>query len=295
MADDFVLNFDTPSTAGPSQTATRQPRQKGGRWTDRAKEKRFNKLKQQNPRAANSQGQPTTTTNNSPTEARAKVPGSRTNNRDSTQSTKSSGGGQSSGTGGGGGGGRRLEQAVGPSGKKQFISSLFTADGLPTTSTTSTSSSTTPLVPVKPSNAPLTHTPTENEDDEEEEEEADPAPELTKLGLMKELVTALSTKLGITGPTACQAGAIPRLVVSPSPSKKKKQTNNNEFEHDAILRAQTGSGKTLTFLLPMLQDLLTLPPLPPAPFPVPVPRRIPNGALFAFSLPLGAKLLLLIA
>ncbi|GAA5966421.1 hypothetical protein JCM3765_007564 [Sporobolomyces pararoseus] len=251
MADDFVLNFDTPSTSsGPSQT-TRQPRQKGGRWTDRAKEKRFNKLKQQNPRVANSQGQPTTTSNHSTIEsggARAKVPGSRTNNRDSTQSSTTPAG-QS-----GGAGGRRLEQAVGPSGKKQFISSLFTADGLPSTSKTSSASDSTPLVPVKPSNAPLTHTPQEKE---EEEEEVDPAPELTKLGLMKELVTALSTKLGITGPTACQAGAIPRLIVAP---KKNKKFTSNSFEHDAILRAQTGSGKTLTFLLPMLQDLLTLPP-----------------------------------
>ncbi|GAA5884982.1 hypothetical protein JCM16303_006503 [Sporobolomyces ruberrimus] len=237
MADDFVLNFNTvTSTSGPS--STRQPRQKGGRWTDRAKEKRFNKLRLQGPkqpqasqpgdaRKGNGQGDER---DNQP-KVRAKVPGSRPST--TTQD-------------GGGGTGRRLQQAVGPSGKKQFISSLFTADGLPTASTaTSTDSS----APVKPSNAPLTHTVTPDDDDEEEE--VDPAPELTKLGLMKELVTALSTKLGITGPTACQAGAVPRLISS--------SKNPASFEHDAILRAQTGSGKTLTFLLPMLQDLLTLP------------------------------------
>ena len=166
-------------------------------------------------------------------------------------------------------GGRRLEQAVGPSGKKQFISSLFTAEGLPSASTSSDHSLPTFTTPVAPSNAPLTHTPTDQtqtrEQEEEEEEFVDPAPELTKLGLMRELVVALSTKLGITGPTACQAGAVPRLIQSPpSPStstssRTKQQPSSSSFEHDAILRAQTGSGKTLTFLLPMLQDLLTLP------------------------------------
>ncbi|GAA5841395.1 hypothetical protein JCM3766R1_004071 [Sporobolomyces carnicolor] len=258
MADDFVLNFDTPAaTDGGSAVSARQPRQKGGRWTDRAKEKRFNKLRQQGPKqpARKDDEQPRASESSRGGGGGAKVPGSRPNR--STNETAPSNGG------GGGGGGRRLEQAVGPSGKKQFISSLFTAEGLPTTS--SNEEATAPIVPVKPSNAPLTHTPSVKSDartDEvgaDEDEEEDPAPELTKLGLMKELVAALSTKLGITGPTACQAGAIPRLV----PSPRKSST----IEHDAILRAQTGSGKTLTFLLPMLQDLLTLPPHLLAPTP----------------------------
>ncbi|GAA5944126.1 uncharacterized protein JCM15063_005325 [Sporobolomyces koalae] len=245
MADDFVLNFDAPSStnAGPA----RQPRQKGGRWTDRAKEKRFNKLKLEKP----------ISTDGSP---RAKP------KQDSTDKPRESGAGGARGgskpkanagtaapANGGAGGSRRLEQAVGPSGKKQFISSLFTAEGLPVAA----SASETPIVPAKPSNAPMTHTSTTPNDDNEDDEEEDPAPELTKLGLMKELVQALSNKLGITGPTACQAGAIPRLVQTTSATRHSK--SKDVFEHDAILRAQTGSGKTLTFLLPMLQDLLTLP------------------------------------
>ncbi|GAA5914876.1 putative ATP-dependent RNA helicase [Sporobolomyces salmoneus] len=249
MADDFVLNFDAPSSA--PQAAARQPRQKGGRWTDRAKEKRFNKLKQQNPRAsASTQGsQREDGAQSGGAGGGRKMPGSRMNNRSTQDSSTTNGA-----TNGTTEGGRRLQSTVGPSGKKQFISSLFTADGLPVASNSSSLDST-PAIPVKPSNAPLTHTKPVKEDnaaEEEEEAEEDPAPELTKLGLMKPLVVALSTKLGITGPTACQAGAIPRLIV-PSPSKLFP------FEHDAILRAQTGSGKTLTFLLPMLQDLLTLP------------------------------------
>ncbi|GAA6014430.1 hypothetical protein JCM11491_007051 [Sporobolomyces phaffii] len=234
MADDFVLNFDLPApSAGSGSVQARQPRQKGGRWTDRAKEKRFNKLRLQGPNKAADRETPTTAP------ASRKTPGSRPQ-RDAPSAPA-------------GGGGRRLEQAAGPSGKKQFISSLFTAERLP-----AADSSSTPTVPAKPSNAPLTHTtPTRTTEQpggaHDAAEPADPAPELTKLGLMRELVTALSTKLGITGPTACQAGAIPRLVVPPT------RTETHKFEHDAILRAQTGSGKTLTFLLPMLQDLLTLP------------------------------------
>ncbi|GAA5920310.1 hypothetical protein JCM1841_004523 [Sporobolomyces salmonicolor] len=263
MADDFVLNFDSaPLTAGSAPVA-RVNRQKGGRWTDRAKEKRSQKVQAKRavnggragaPRTADGAGDGAGAGAGGAAKGKAKVPGTRTRE----------GGAPGGGGGGGGGGGRpRLEQAVGPTGKKQFISSLFTADGLPVPSTSSSSSA--PAVPARPSNAPLTSsTPADvDQEDGEDEDDAqpDPAPELTKLGLMPELVSALAGKLGITGPTACQAGAVPRLI-SPS-SRKGKATKGPSpaapFAHDAILRAQTGSGKTLTFLLPMLQDLLTLP------------------------------------
>ncbi|GAA6061875.1 hypothetical protein JCM10212_000516 [Sporobolomyces blumeae] len=290
MADDFVLNFDSAPT-GASTSGPRQARTKGGRWTDRAKEKR---LAKRGPAKLN---KPSTTTDGranaarepgqdgpsareggaGPTKVRSKVPGSR--QRDSTATTTGGGAGQNAGGGHQqSGGGRRLEQAVGPSGKKQFISSLFTADGLPVPS--ASTDSTAPVVAARPSNAPLTAA-TRNDDDvdgedDETMQEPDPAPELSKLGLMRELVAALATKLGITGPTACQAGAVPRLVEPSSSSSSSASSNSRsrakgkrpdtasthelEFAHDAILRAQTGSGKTLTFLLPMLQDLLTLSP-----------------------------------
>lgn len=189
-------------------------------------------------------------------------------------------GGHASGPSGGGGGGSgrgRLEQAVGPAGKKQYISSLFTAEGLPVPSTSSGAGSSGPVIPARPSNAPLTSTPAvaadaqddDNADAAKEDEGPDPAPELTKLGLSREIVSALAGKLGISGPTACQAGAIPRLLVPAASShpakgkgkgKHRPETTAADFAHDAILRAQTGSGKTLTFLLPMLEDLLHLPP-----------------------------------
>lgn len=50
--------------------------------------------------------------------------------------------------------------------------------------------------------------------------------------------------MGITAPTGIQALAWPRLL----------------REHrDVVMQSQTGSGKTLAYLVPIIQDLLTLP------------------------------------
>ncbi|GAA5821670.1 hypothetical protein JCM3770_004762 [Rhodotorula araucariae] len=247
MADELVLNIDLPSAEPAAARARKGGAQKGGRWTDRAKERKRGQIEQ---RKASRTGAPAQ--QHAGAKRAREDDGAEGDERRPAKSygrgPSGGGGGGGAGGGGGGGGGRRLEQEVGPSGKRQFISSLFTAEGLPEPAPSTSSA---PAVAAKPSNAPLTSAPAPPAAGDADEEEApDPAPELTKLGLTRELVSGLAGKLGITGPTACQAGAIPRLV----PSKKR------DFAHDAILRAQTGSGKTLTFLLPMLQDLLTLPP-----------------------------------
>lgn len=272
MADDeLVLNFGTPA----SSTAPAAPPRaaKGGRWTDRAKERKRSQIEYR--RATKQQQKPSSNKpahRNDEGEGEAGAPGSQSSKTKATHSSNS---------GAGGGGGRgRLERAVGPAGQKQYISSLFTAEGLPVPSTSSSNGGkSADVLPAKPSNAPLTATTNADEaagqdshaeaaeEEEEEEEGPDPAPELTKLGLSREIVAALAGKLGITGPTACQAGAIPRLLHQNLPTKNKgkgkgkgKGQDSSSFAHDAILRAQTGSGKTLTFLLPMLEDLLHLPP-----------------------------------
>ncbi|GJN89450.1 hypothetical protein Rhopal_002436-T1 [Rhodotorula paludigena] len=268
LADELVLNFDTASPNSAPARARTQQRNKGGRWTDRAKERKRGQIEQR--RATRPDA-------HNPQQGGGAPPAAHKRKRDDdpdagpagdSRPAKHKGKGPAGAPGPAGKG--RLEQAVGPAGKKQFISSLFTAEGLPEPAA-STSTSTAPAVPAKPSNAPLTSAPVEDAPAADEHADADegpdPAPELTKLGLMRELVAGLSGKLGITGPTACQAGAIPRLVPSASASaaqrKGKKRASiaaDLDFAHDAILRAQTGSGKTLTFLLPMLQDILSLPP-----------------------------------
>lgn len=275
MADELVLNFSQPaassSTPARSRPAARS-KAHGGRWTDRAKERKRSQIEAR--KASRGGGaQPNAGAQHAQATKRS---------REGAGADDAGGGAAAPAakrerTAGGGtgapGGKRRLDMTVGPYGKKQYISSLFTAEGLPSTADSSNTSST-PIVPARPSNAPLTSVPsTQNEgdaaaDEGQADEGPDRAPELSKLGLMRELVAGLAGKLGITGPTACQAGAIPRLIPQSQvkKGKGKGRAPASDFAHDAILRAQTGSGKTLTFLLPMLQDLLTLPPslLPPS-------------------------------
>lgn len=68
------------------------------------------------------------------------------------------------------------------------------------------------------------------------------------LGLNALLVSHLTTKMTIDKPTAIQRASIP-VLLSSAPDKCAR---------DVFLQSQTGSGKTLSFLLPIIQDLLPL-------------------------------------
>lgn len=315
MDDDFVLNFATSNPA----TATKLGKQKGGRWTDRARDKRRVETvvkKQSKGTSSSSNGSnynnggdsvepkgsinlgkrdredaSTSNSNSNSNLVRARpvydgdggvsssngagVAGSPVmiqprQNRLNSGATSSSTTSASTNNGAGDRGGPINKNVLGPGGKKQYISSLFTADGLPVTST---KASTAPIIPSRPSNAPL-RAPIEEEEEEVAEKleegpvaststipEAIPlvkAPALAALGLNAQLVSHLAGKLSITGPTACQAGAIPPLLSGTLPISSKNPSSARA--RDAILQAQTGSGKTLAFLLPLLQDLLTLHP-----------------------------------
>lgn len=50
--------------------------------------------------------------------------------------------------------------------------------------------------------------------------------------------------MGLVGPTVCQLGAVPMLVAG----------------HNTVVKSETGSGKTLTYLLPLLCDLAAMDP-----------------------------------
>ncbi|KAJ4483246.1 DEAD-domain-containing protein [Lentinula aciculospora] len=131
----------------------------------------------------------------------------------------------------------RLEKLTGPSSGKeprhahprpptQIISSLF-----------SYNPKVAPInpgphkVPSAPSNAPLTD-----------------VSSFSGLGLNPLITSHLSSKMGIQKPTSIQRAALP-VTVSTSP---------DVIARDIFIQSQTGSGKTLSFLLPIVQDLLPL-------------------------------------
>lgn len=120
----------------------------------------------------------------------------------------------------------------------QFISSLFTSAPLP-----SVKSSTAPEVPAgAPSNAPVDTTTFQG------------------LGLNKLLINHLKGKMGVEKPTGIQRSCLPYMLSSPlNPDKKAgDESPKEEPLRDVLIQAQTGSGKTLSYLLPIVQTLLPL-------------------------------------
>ncbi|TGZ83308.1 ATP-dependent RNA helicase dbp7 [Ascodesmis nigricans] len=105
-----------------------------------------------------------------------------------------------------------------------FVSSLWTGNPEAVTTAEERVEETTPQ---EPSNAPL----------------ADGSSTFTTLGLSPILANHLTTKLGLKAPTAIQRSAIPDLLSTDS---------------DAFIQAQTGSGKTLTFVLPIVDRIMRI-------------------------------------
>ncbi|KAJ2449259.1 ATP-dependent RNA helicase dbp7, partial [Coemansia sp. RSA 2424] len=91
------------------------------------------------------------------------------------------------------------------------------------------------------------------------------------IGLDADMVSYLETKMEITKPTAIQQNAIPVLIghsALAAPRAADTYGNDNDAfdvereiraetpEHDVFIQAATGSGKTLTYLLPIIHRLL---------------------------------------
>ncbi|KAF8838820.1 DEAD-domain-containing protein [Paxillus ammoniavirescens] len=89
-----------------------------------------------------------------------------------------------------------------------------------------------PKAPSQPSNAPLAS-----------------SSGFPDLGLHPLLVAHLESKMGVTKPTSIQRAALPIFTTPPS---------KEMAERDVFIQSQTGSGKTLSFLLPIIHDLLPL-------------------------------------
>ncbi|PFH53840.1 hypothetical protein AMATHDRAFT_136773 [Amanita thiersii Skay4041] len=121
----------------------------------------------------------------------------------------------------------RTERVL-PVNNKQIISSLFTNN--PKVETFVKGSEVPPRTS-KPSNAPLADSSTFGD-----------------LGLNPLLAAHLANKMSISKPTAIQRSALSILLSSES----------KLVSRDVFIQSQTGSGKTLSFLLPIIQDLLPL-------------------------------------
>lgn len=72
------------------------------------------------------------------------------------------------------------------------------------------------------------------------------ADDFDNLPLRSNIVAHLKGKMGLAHPTTIQKLAVPFLC------------NSATRQKDAILQAQTGSGKTLSYLLPIVEDLLRI-------------------------------------
>ncbi|PIL36143.1 transporter [Ganoderma sinense ZZ0214-1] len=108
----------------------------------------------------------------------------------------------------------------------QIISSLFTSNP----KIEKPLSRSAPSILAKPSNAPLDSS------------------TFTGSGLDPLIVAHLSSKMNISRPTSIQRAVLPALL----------PTLQDTAARDVFIQSQTGSGKTLSFLLPILQDLLPL-------------------------------------
>ncbi|KAH8149258.1 uncharacterized protein LAJ45_06798 [Morchella importuna] len=115
---------------------------------------------------------------------------------------------------------------VPPPGTKpgEFVSSLWTQN--PASITIESAPEPEPEAQA-PTNAPL----------------SDGSTTFTTLGLSPILANHLTTKLTLKAPTAIQKSAIPELIKTDS---------------DAFIQAETGSGKTLTYLLPIVNRIMQL-------------------------------------
>lgn len=127
----------------------------------------------------------------------------------------------------------------------QIISSLFTAyPSLPRVAPAA------PAAVGAPSNAPL----------------VGDANTFAGLGLDPLLVHHLETKMGIAAPTGIQKACLPYMLSTPLDINARRDEDDDGFAvetelegpRDVFIQSQTGSGKTLSFLLPIIQTLLPL-------------------------------------
>ncbi|WVQ98175.1 hypothetical protein IAU59_005297 [Kwoniella sp. CBS 9459] len=119
-----------------------------------------------------------------------------------------------------------------------FISSLFSAEPLPAPATKDRTAS----VIGAPSNAPL----------------VGDTSTFAGLGLDPLLVRHMKNKMNVDNPTGIQRSCLPYMLSSPLDPDQNQDGESGAPLRDVLIQAQTGSGKTLSYLLPIVQTLLPL-------------------------------------
>ncbi|TPR01354.1 Pantoate-beta-alanine ligase family protein [Aspergillus niger] len=128
---------------------------------------------------------------------------------------------------GNGGSQPRQQQQQHPGAPRQFVSSLFSKNPRPRNAVEEKNEAGAEVEDAKPTNAPL----------------IDGLDTFTNLGLSAPLAAHLLTKLEVKAPTAIQKASITQLL---------------KEESDAFIQAETGSGKTMAYLLPLVQRIMTI-------------------------------------
>ncbi|KAF9108576.1 ATP-dependent RNA helicase dbp7 [Mortierella sp. GBA35] len=223
MDGGLVLNFAAPT--GDS-APTRMAKPKGGRWKDRVKVVKSVKRRievagrPQSYSASSSTSEPTTTPSAHSQKDRSHSRNNNNNNKNDMDVDEDHSFAEST---------SGSKEAKVMHGKSQVQSSIFSPDTeiIPKVKTIHR--------PVgKPSNAPL-NTST-----------------FTGIGLDEDLAKHMESKLRVTMPTTIQQKAIPVLL---GPTRKVGD-NIPKTDTDVIIQAETGSGKTLTYLLPIVNRLI---------------------------------------
>ncbi|PPQ89702.1 hypothetical protein CVT25_014103 [Psilocybe cyanescens] len=192
---------------------------KGGRWTERLKVKRTLKRKSR-PEDKPTRATPVSkTSENDRPSKKARIDNTQTKTTPDVPVAQPNSSKQARGA--------QPAQLALPSRPTQIISSLFSYN--PKVEAPAPRPVEAPKI-IEPSNAPLDSS------------------TFSGLGLNPLLISHLSTKMDIQKPTAIQRASLP-VLLSTLPSKTSR---------DVFLQSQTGSGKTFSYLLPIIQDLLPL-------------------------------------
>lgn len=224
MADDSMI---VNFDIGPDAFGARTaPKYKGGKWTDRAKANKMAKhyIRKDASKAA---GKTDGTGEFNVVKTTLDTGGSKSGEYQAYDRSLKRKRGDNGG--GGGGGGAQKPNAPQSTKNGEFVSSLWTQNP----ESAAVVEEEIEREDQAPTNAPL----------------SDGSATFTTLGLSPVLANHLTMKLGLKAPTAIQKSAIPELITTDS---------------DAFIQAETGSGKTLTYLLPIVNRIMSLSKMRPS-------------------------------